>query len=228
MQITSINQVGRVISSHGLERHGLRNLKGALWNFSTGGAGAKIRFGAARASWQGAARSSSTPANTPAASPNDKFIVQEPGSEGKIWWGEVNRPITPPLRGAFTAQDVCLPPGPRSLSFRTATRVPIPSTAWRSGSSPRMPGTASSPGTCSLPRRNRIWADFEPQFTVIDAPTCQADPEHDGTNSGVFIIVDFAERLVLIGGTSYAGRNQEVGLFGIELPAARGRGSSHA
>jgi len=47
--------------------------------------------------------------------------------------------------------------------------------------------------------------DHEPQFTVLQLPGFHADPTIDGTNSTVFIIVDLGRRLVLIGGTSYAG-----------------------
>src|SRR3546814_13326138 len=47
--------------------------------------------------------------------------------------------------------------------------------------------------------------DFEPAFTVLHAPFCQADPETDGTNSDSFIVVSLARRSVLIGGTIYAG-----------------------
>lgn len=46
---------------------------------------------------------------------------------------------------------------------------------------------------------------FKPDFTVIDLPRFHANPEEDGTNSETFIIVNFDKRLVLIGGTSYAG-----------------------
>lgn len=44
-----------------------------------------------------------------------------------------------------------------------------------------------------------------PQFTVIDMPRFKADPAVDGTNSQTFILVDFGKRMVLIGGTEYAG-----------------------
>ena len=46
---------------------------------------------------------------------------------------------------------------------------------------------------------------FIPDFSVLHAPTLLADIEEDGTNSGTFIIVNFAEKLVLIGGSAYAG-----------------------
>ncbi len=47
--------------------------------------------------------------------------------------------------------------------------------------------------------------DFQPDFTVLQVPGLQADPGTDGTRSEVFVIVDFESRLVLIGGTWYAG-----------------------
>src|SRR5687768_4491543 len=48
-------------------------------------------------------------------------------------------------------------------------------------------------------------AAHAPEFTVIDIPSFTADPKIDGTNSDVFIFLNFAKKLVLIGGTSYAG-----------------------
>ena len=44
-----------------------------------------------------------------------------------------------------------------------------------------------------------------PEFTVIDTPGLHAEPSHHGTNSEVFIILNFEKKLVLIGGSSYAG-----------------------
>ena len=46
---------------------------------------------------------------------------------------------------------------------------------------------------------------FHPEFTIIDTPRLTSDPETDGTNSESFILVHFGRKLVLIGGTSYAG-----------------------
>ncbi len=48
-------------------------------------------------------------------------------------------------------------------------------------------------------------ASFAPGFTVIQAPECLADPKTDATRSSTFIVVHFSRRLILIGGTSYAG-----------------------
>src|SRR5699024_4247802 len=43
------------------------------------------------------------------------------------------------------------------------------------------------------------------EFTVYSAPTCKANPAEDGTNSETFIVISFKKRVVLIGGTEYAG-----------------------
>lgn len=48
-------------------------------------------------------------------------------------------------------------------------------------------------------------ADFSPEFTIIDLPSFRADPERHGVRSETVIACDFTRRLVLIGGTSYAG-----------------------
>ncbi len=137
-------------------------------------------------------------------SPNDKFIVKEPGSEKNIWWGKVNKSISEEyfnrihnhmlsymqnkdlyIQDCFTGTDP---------DFRMPIRV-ITETAWHSLFARNLFVYAS-------PEELK---NHEPEFTVIDMPYFQADPEHDGTNSGLFIIINFAKKLILIGGTSYAG-----------------------
>src|SRR5204863_8363841 len=46
---------------------------------------------------------------------------------------------------------------------------------------------------------------FDPNFTVLHAPDFQADPERTGTRSSTFIVLNLAERTILLGGTRYAG-----------------------
>lgn len=135
---------------------------------------------------------------------NDKFVVREPSSEEKVWWGPSNQPLTPErfeaLRRRMLAylqgkdlfvQDcfVCADP-----AYRTPVRA-ITETAWH-----------------SLVVRNLFLQAhpdelqaYEPALTILHAPHFHAIPELDGTRSEAFIILDFERRLVLIGGTSYAG-----------------------
>ncbi len=138
-------------------------------------------------------------------SPNDKFIVKEPSSEADLWWGEVNRGIDEEkfdrllkrvqiywqgkdmfVQDCFAGADLDY-----SLSLRVITED-----AWHSLFARIM--------------FRRIYdekqlAAHKPDFTIINAPGLKADREVDGTNSEAFIIVHFGKRLVLIGGTSYAG-----------------------
>src|SRR5690606_4520925 len=48
-------------------------------------------------------------------------------------------------------------------------------------------------------------ADFQPEFTILQIPSFEADAKVDGTRSEVFVLPNFADKLVIIGGTSYAG-----------------------
>jgi phosphoenolpyruvate carboxykinase (ATP) len=138
-------------------------------------------------------------------SPGDKFVAAEPSSEGNIAWGAVNRPMSAghfealrrdfmaSLHGAELFVQDCAAGADRQ--YRLAIRV-ITEYAWH-----------------SLFARNLFIVDPDPdaaaaqvpQFTVVDWPTFKADPARHGTSSEVVIALNFAERLVLIGGTSYAG-----------------------
>ena len=137
-------------------------------------------------------------------SPNDKFIVKEPSSEKNIWWGKVNKSMDEKyfdriyrhmlsymqgkdlyVRDCFAGTDP---------EFRLPIRV-ITETGWHSM-------FARNLFVLGTPEELK---HHQPEFTVIDMPYFQADPEQDGTNSGVFIIINFAKKLIIIGGTSYAG-----------------------
>ncbi len=138
-------------------------------------------------------------------SPNDKFLVREPSSAEHVWWGSVNRPLDQTrfdllhehvaryLEGRETwVRDAYAGADP---AYRLPIRV-VTEHAWH-----------------SLFARNMFIGERDPQrlaahvpeFTVIDAPGCKADPARHGTRSETFIVVNFAKRLVLIGGTTYAG-----------------------
>ena len=218
-----MEQLGPAVSRHGLDIHGIGNIKCAHWNYSTPalyeeavrrGEGVLARGGAlAVCTGQHTGRSA-----------GDKFIVEEPGSAGDIAWGAVNKALSPDhyaglrrkllayLRGReIFVQDCHAGAAP---AHRLAVRV-ITETAWHSLFARNM---FINPGRPALD-------GFEPDFTVIQAPGFHADPERDGTNSEVFIIVNFAEREVLIGGTSYAGeiKKSVFSILNYLLPAAQTR-----
>jgi len=137
-------------------------------------------------------------------SPNDKFIVDEPSSTGDIWWGSVNRPTTleiyerlkAKILAYYQSRDLFVQDlyAGAAVDHRLNVRV-ISDSPWHALFARNM---------FIRPAREDL-DGFDPQFTVLHAPMLHADPATDGTNSEVFIVVNFAERTVLVGGSRYAG-----------------------
>ncbi len=198
-----MEQAGPVVSSHGLANHGLRNLGTAHWNYTTAALYEQaLRRGEGMLA-RGGALVVLTGQHT-GRSPNDKFIVEEESSRDDIWWGDVNRPIgrdkferlRERLLGYLEDRDVFVQDcyAGADPEHRLRVRV-VTDSAWHSLFARNM----------FIQPPHDALADFVPDFTVLHAPALEADPASDGTNSGTFIVVSFEERLVLIGGTSYAG-----------------------
>ncbi|MGL1627103.1 phosphoenolpyruvate carboxykinase (ATP), partial [Vibrio parahaemolyticus] len=57
-------------------------------------------------------------------------------------------------------------------------------------------------------------AGFTPEYTIIDLPSFRADPARHGSRSETVIAVNFTEKLILIGGTAYAGEMKK-SVFGL-------------
>jgi phosphoenolpyruvate carboxykinase (ATP) len=138
-------------------------------------------------------------------SPNDKFVVKEPSTEKDVDWGKVNQPIS---EAHFTAlltdvraylnglgelfvQDLYCGADP---SYRLSCRYVTPN-AWHANFVRNM---FIRPDVAEL-------ASFAPNFSILHAPEFQGDPARHGTRTGTFIVLNLAQRIILIGGTRYAG-----------------------
>ncbi|MBI4385199.1 MAG: phosphoenolpyruvate carboxykinase [Nitrospinae bacterium] len=187
-----------------MEHHGIRNVNQIMWNLSTPELYEHIiRNNEGIISHLGPVVVK-TGQHT-GRSPNDKFIVKEPSSQENIWWGKVNRPFPVDKFDALFArlmayiqgknlyvQDCSAGADPKHhLHIRVITEL-----AWHSLFARNL--------FLQIKDRTKL-ETHEPSFTIIDVPGFKATPAIDGTNSEVFVIVDFAKQLVLIGGTSYAG-----------------------
>ncbi|HEX5070732.1 MAG TPA: phosphoenolpyruvate carboxykinase [Vicinamibacterales bacterium] len=138
-------------------------------------------------------------------SPNDKFIVAEPSSDKHVAWGKVNRAIDEASFNGIFARMQAYAAGKELFvqdcyagadpAYRLPVRI-ITERAWHSLFARHM---------FIVERDASKLADHDPQFTVIDLPGFTANPATDKTNSETVILVNFAKRLVLIGGTNYAG-----------------------
>jgi phosphoenolpyruvate carboxykinase (ATP) len=137
-------------------------------------------------------------------SPNDKFIVREPSSEQKIAWGKVNQPME---EASFNALFMKL------CAFFQGRDVFIQNLYAGADPAHRLPvRVVTDYAWHNLFARNLLLQPPEPvihaspdAFTIVDSPRFHASPETDGTNSEVFIVINFARRLGIIGGTTYAG-----------------------
>ncbi|HEX7474161.1 MAG TPA: phosphoenolpyruvate carboxykinase (ATP), partial [Candidatus Limnocylindrales bacterium] len=132
-------------------------------------------------------------------SPQDKFIVEEPWSTDKIWWGEVNRPISEEhydrLRARLVsyvadrplyAQDLHIGAAP---AHRRSLRV-YTETAW---ASIFVRNLFRRPDPADL-------AAFAPNFTIICVPSFKADPASEGTRTETAILLHLRRMEVIIVG----------------------------
>ncbi|MEK5390391.1 phosphoenolpyruvate carboxykinase (ATP) [Margalitia sp. FSL K6-0131] len=138
-------------------------------------------------------------------SPKDKFIVEEPSVKDKIDWGSVNQPISVEVFDKLYHKVIQYLENQNELfvfkGFAGAdkkSRLPIQVVneyAWHNLFAHQL---------FIRPSEEEL-ADHKAQFTILSAPNFKADPQVDGTKSETFIIVSFERRIILIGGTEYAG-----------------------
>ena len=139
-----------------------------------------------------------------ARSANDKFIVQEPGSENHISWGEYNTPYTEDnfnqvfkrMKEFLVNKDIFIQDGIAGASPTNQIPIRVISTlAWQGLFTKNM----------FITDNKHREVDFKPQFTVLAIPEFKGDPVQDHINSETMILLNFAKRLVLIGSTGYGG-----------------------
>ena len=154
-------------------------------------------------------------------SAKDKFIVRDSETEDSVWWGKVNVPMTPEhfaalkddFMEAVAEKDTLYVAdlfGGSQPEHRVNVRV-INELAWHN----------LFIRTLLVRPTTEELAGFEPEYTIIDLPSFRADPERHGTRSETVIAVNFSEKLILIGGTKYAGEMKKsvFGILNYLLPA---------
>lgn len=153
-------------------------------------------------------------------SAKDKFIVRDAETETSVWWGKTNQAMTPEHFAALKA-DFLAELGKRDELFvqdlyggsqpehRVRVRV-INELAWHN----------LFIRTLLVRPEAEALADFIPEYTIIDLPSFRADPARHGTRGETVIAVNFTDKLILIGGTAYAGEMKKsvFGLLNYLLP----------
>ena len=204
LKTPALAQAKALKSDYGLKNHGLTNLHTVYWNLPTEALYEEAIFRGEGQLSLGGPMVVNTGKHT-ARSANDKFVVQESDTLDKIWWGQYNRPFSidkfnavyQRLQGFLQGRDLFVQDcyGGADPNYRLPVRI-ITEYAWHSLFARNMFITAAT---------NDELRHFVPQFTVISIPSFQAQPEIDGTLSPTFILLNFQQKLCIIGGTGYGG-----------------------
>ncbi|MCB1637510.1 MAG: phosphoenolpyruvate carboxykinase [Thiothrix sp.] len=186
----------------GADKFGFKDLKAVHWNLLPAALYEHaVRNGEAELT-SGGAIVAETGVHT-GRSPKDKFTVRDATTENTVWWGG-NQAITPEqfenlyqdfiahAKGKeIYAQDLY---GGADPAFRIKTRV-YTELAWHS----------QFIRTLLIRPELSELASFVPELTIVDLPSFKADPKRHGARTETMVAIDFARKIVLIGGTYYAG-----------------------
>jgi phosphoenolpyruvate carboxykinase (ATP) len=197
-----VKTIGEFNAAHGPEAIGLTDLAAVHWNLEA----PRLYEEALRRNEAQLARGGALVATTGShtgRSPKDKYVVRDAGTENEIWWDN-NGSITPDqfatllddfrahARGKeLFAQDLF---GGADPAHRVRARV-YTELAWHS---------LFIRNLLIRPERADL-AAYVPELTIIDLPSFQADPARHGCRSKTVIAIDFSQKIVLIGGSAYAG-----------------------
>jgi phosphoenolpyruvate carboxykinase (ATP) len=138
-------------------------------------------------------------------SPKDKFVVREPGSEERIWWGDVNQPLGEESFDGLREKVVAYLEQCNELYVVDAFACADPAQRIAVRVITDMPYHALFAKTMFIDPSAEEAESFVPDALVLHAPAVESDPETDGTRSGTFVVLHPTRTEILIGGTYYAG-----------------------
>jgi len=144
-------------------------------------------------------------------SPKDRFIVKDDVTKDRVWWGNINIPFDADKfeklynkvvdylsnKEVYVRDSYACADKDYKLNIRVITETP-----WSNMFAYNM----------FLRPTEEELKDFDPEWTIVNAPGFMADPEVDGTRQHNFAILDFTRKIALIGGTGYTGEIKK-GIF---------------
>lgn len=195
---------GPFVSKHGLEYLGIKNAGTVYWNLTT-----PMLYEQVTRRREGVIAHLGplvvSTGDYTGRSPRDKFVVKEPDTEQDIWWGDINQPLSQTdfdnllrkMQAYIQNRDIFVFDGYAGADpkYRMPIRI-VTEYAWHNMFARNM---------FIRELNSDKLAEHKPEFTVIDMPRLHAEPETDNTRTQTFIVVNFSKRLVIIGGTEYAG-----------------------
>ena len=200
----AIKQAGDLASDYRLKNHGLMHLEREFWNLPPAALYEEAIFRGEAHMVHGGPLLLSTGKHTARAAA-DKFVVREHSTEDKIWWGQHNRPFDSEKFNGLLA---------RLQAFWQGEELFVQDCYAGADPEYRMPvRVITDRARQSLFVSNMLIMldsqdDYKrhiPEFTVVVSPSFKADPKIDGSRTGTAIVLNFAERMAIIAGSSYGG-----------------------
>lgn len=187
----------------GLDTHGITAAGAVHWNLPPAVLYEHTLAAGTGRLAEGGALVVSTGAHT-GRQPKDRFVVREPGSDDRIWWGDVNMAISEEhaaglrtrLTDRLSGTDVYVIDAYAGAdpANRLAVRL-VSESAWHSLFAQTM---------FIRPTDDEL-ETFVPEALILHAPSVDADPATDGTRKGNFVVLHPTRKEILIGGTYYGG-----------------------
>ncbi len=159
-------------------------------------------------------------------SPKDKFLVEEPSSSDRIWWGEVNQQLSEEHFAGLREKVTAHLGGAEALYVVDAWAGADPAHRIGVRVVTAHPYHALFAKTMFIDLADGEADGFAPDAVVLHAPELEADPEADGTRTGTFVALHPGRTEVLVGGTFYAGEIKKSIFTRHERPAAAARACS--
>ncbi|MGB9673215.1 MAG: phosphoenolpyruvate carboxykinase (ATP) [Anaerolineales bacterium] len=191
-------------ADYGLEYLGLDNLRKIYWNLPTESLYEEIVFRGEGKVVRGGPILVNTGKHTARAA-DDKYIVANGSAEHEVWWGQYNRPYSleqfqllfSRVQGYLQGKDVFVQDGfvGADRDYQMPIRI-ISELAWQSLFARNM---------FLLPLDREAYRQHIPEFTIISVPSFKSFPSIDATRSNTVIVIDFEQKICIIGNSGYAG-----------------------
>ncbi len=137
--------------------------------------------------------------------PKDKFVVREPASEDRIWWGEINQPLSEEHFATLREKVVAYFEGRDVVYVVDAFAGADPAHRIGVRVVTANPYHALFSKTLFIEPTPAERGEFRPVALVLHAPAVRADADEEGTRTGTFIVLHPTRSEILIGGSFYAG-----------------------
>lgn len=144
-------------------------------------------------------------------SPKDRFIVKDAITEDAVWWGNINIPFEPAHFTSLKEKEAAYLSG-KELYVRDVYACADERHRLKIRVITELPWSNFFVDNMFIQPSEEELRNFEPEWVVFNAPNFKADPELDHTRQDNFAILNFTEKMAIVGGTGYTGEIKK-GIF---------------